>query len=283
MFGSIYCVEIFLHLSIDSGTSWPLIWKFPVKVNSLFCLIHWMGQFIVWWPFFALDQWWLCPPPLVSICCVVQFAVWFNWLCGSIGYIGSFAAHAAKRNSKCNSCMVWYFIVFSSNGLPSNTKALLNFLPPVNEVCEGYVFTRVCHSVKGGAWSRGPGHRGVPGPGGAWSQGGCLVSGVPGPWGVWFQHALQVSRPTPKGEVEGDLVQAHTQGEVEGDLVQTHTQGGSWGGSGPGPHPGQHPRDSYCCGRYASYWNAFLLNACIRYAVHVLSKTTRSNWYYRIF
>ena len=25
-----------------------------------------------------------------------------------------------------------------------------------------------------------------------------------------------VSRPTPKGEVEGDLVQAHTQGEVEG-------------------------------------------------------------------
>ena len=65
-------------------------------------------------------------------------------------------------------------------------------------------------------------------------------------------------------EVEGDLVQAHTQGgswggsgpgphprgklrgiwsrptpkgEVEGDLVQAHTQGGSWGGSGPGPHP----------------------------------------------
>ena len=33
-----------------------------------------------------------------------------------------------------------------------------------------------------------------------------------------------VSRPTPKGEVDGDLVQAHT-------------QGGSWRGSGPGPHP----------------------------------------------
>ena len=30
--------------------------------------------------------------------------------------------------------------------------------------------------------------------------------------------------PTPKGKVEGDL-------------VQTHSQGGSWGGSGPGPHP----------------------------------------------
>ena len=43
------------------------------------------------------------------------------------------------------------------------------FLPPANEVCEGYVFTRVCHSVRGGV----------------------------------SQHALQVSRPTPKGEVEG--------------------------------------------------------------------------------
>ena len=25
----------------------------------------------------------------------------------------------------------------------------LVFLPPANEVCEGYVFTRVCHSVHG--------------------------------------------------------------------------------------------------------------------------------------
>ena len=54
------------------------------------------------------------------------------------------------------------------------------------------------------------------------------------------QHALQVvskhalqqvsrvsSRPTPKGEVEGDVVQAHSQGEIEGDLDQAHTQGGS--------------------------------------------------------
>ena len=60
------------------------------------------------------------------------------------------------------------------------------------------------------------------------------------------QHALQqVSRggwPTPKGEVEGDLVQAHPQprgklrgiwsrptakGEIEGDLVQALSQGGS--------------------------------------------------------
>ena len=42
-----------------------------------------------------------------------------------------------------------------------------------NEVCEGYVFTRVCHSVhKGGG-------------------------------GVIYQYALQVSRPTPGGELRG--------------------------------------------------------------------------------
>ena len=72
------------------------------------------------------------------------------------------------------------------------------------------------------------------------------------------------SRPTPKGEIEGDQIQAHTQGgklrgirsrptpkgklrgirsrptpngEIEGDQIQAHTQGENWGGSDPGPHP----------------------------------------------
>ena len=36
--------------------------------------------------------------------------------------------------------------------------------------------------------------------------------------------SMPLSRPTPKGEIEGDQVQAHI-------------QGGNWGGSGPGPHP----------------------------------------------
>ena len=68
------------------------------------------------------------------------------------------------------------------------------------------------------------------------SGGGVVVS----------QHALQVSRPTPKGEVEGSGL-----------------------GGSPGLHLGvsQHAliqsppsrRSGYCCGRYASYWNAFLL------------------------
>ena len=56
--------------------------------------------------------------------------------------------------------------------------------------------------------------------------------------GVVSQHALYVSRPTPRGEVEGsgggDL-QAHTQG------FSRPTPGGSPGphpGGSPGPHPG---------------------------------------------
>ena len=60
------------------------------------------------------------------------------------------------------------------------------------------------------------------------------------------------SRPTPKGEIEGDQIQAHTQG---GNWGGAHTQGGNWGGSDPDP---PSPNDDYCCGRYASYWNAFL-------------------------
>ena len=165
-----------------------------------------------------------------------QFALWFHWLCGSIGCVGQLAmlVHLLRTRqnataSKCSSCMVWYFIVSSSNGLPSNSKALLNFLPPANEVCEGYVFTCVCHSVHRGdclvpGWGAGP--SGVPGPRGCLVLGGsgssmpCRFLG-PHPRGklrgIW-------SRPTPKGEVEGDLVQAHTQGGSWGDLVQAHTQ-----------------------------------------------------------
>ena len=34
--------------------------------------------------------------------------------------------------------------------------------------------------------------------------------------------------------------------------------GAPWGGV-----PGGDPPDGYCCGRYASYWNAFLLNVSV--------------------
>ena len=85
----------------------------------------------------------------------------------------------------------------------------------------------------------------------------------------------------PRGKFRRIWSRSTAKGEVEGDLVQIHSQGGSWGRSGPGPHSrgklgdlaggwgvpasggacsGEcaDPRDGYCCGRYASYWNAFL-------------------------
>ena len=58
----------------------------------------------------------------------------------------------------------------------------------------------------------------VPSPGGCLGLGGCLVPGGSGPGG---------GVPAP-------------------------------GGSGPEGVPGGDPPDGYCCGRYASYWNAFL-------------------------
>ena len=56
-------------------------------------------------------------------------------------------------------------------------------LPPSNEVCEGYVFTRDCLSTEGGSAIGG----GCLLPGGAWSREvpGQGDGGVPGPGGVW--------------------------------------------------------------------------------------------------
>ena len=75
-------------------------------------------------------------------------------------------------------------------------------------------FTR---GVYGGVCSwgvPGPGvstPRGVPAPGGVCSLGG-LLQGV-------------CSRPTPKGEIEGDQIQAHTQGEIEGEDPSPYPRG----------------------------------------------------------
>ena len=79
-------------------------------------------------------------------------------------------------------------------------------------------------------------HRGGLLPGGPWSQGGCLVQGGPGPGGV----------PGPKG---GYLVP-----------VGVWSRGSAPGGClVRGVCLVETPQDGYCCGRYASYWNAFLL------------------------
>ena len=56
-------------------------------------------------------------------------------------------------------------------------------------------------------------------------------------WGggvlVVSQHALQVSRPTPRGEVEGDLAGGGSPGPYPRGKLR---------GSGQGGSPGSHPR-----------------------------------------
>ena len=78
------------------------------------------------------------------------------------------------------------------------------------------------------------------------------------------QHDLQVSRSTPKGEVEGSGLGGVSRPTPRGGVSRPSPSGGF-----PGPHPGvsQHAliqtppsrHSGYWYGRYASYWNAFLL------------------------
>ena len=135
-------------------------------------------------------------------------------------------------------------------------------LPPANEVCEGYVFTHVCHSVHIGGG-------GIPA---------CIAGGIPACLaaclgGVVSQHALQVSSLTPRGKLRG-LARGVFRPTSRGS-PGPHPRGVSPGphpGGFPGPHLGgcvsqhalrQTPPDGYCCRRYTSYWNAFLLNAVL--------------------
>ena len=101
---------------------------------------------------------------------------------------------------------------------------------------------------------------------------GKLRGSGPGPQPRGKLRGIQ-SWTTTKGEVEGIRSRPTAKGEVEGDPVQDHNQGGTWGGSGRGGACSRGvetpPADGYCCGRYASYWNAFLflfiftLNFCV--------------------
>ena len=111
--------------------------------------------------------------------------------------------------------------------------------------CEGYVFTRVCLSTGGGsAWVGTP-----PGPGTPpWDQVHPVRPGKP-------PRTRYTPRPgTPPYQVHTPPDQVHTPPD------QVHTPPGI---TGTPPRPGTPPRGGYCCGRYASYWNAFLLEDVI--------------------
>ena len=128
------------------------------------------------------------------------------------------------------------------------------------KLVQGYIFTGLCDSVHRGVVSQHAlqvvsQHALQQVSGGMVSQHALQVVSqhalqqVSG--GMVSQHALQVSRPTPKGKVDSDLAGGVCSGGVC-----------SQGVSAPRgcllPGGVVTPRDGYCCGWYASYWNAFL-------------------------
>ena len=55
-----------------------------------------------------------------------------------------------------------YYGIWSTSGWYASYLNAYLLLPPTNEVCRGYVFTHVCHSVhRGSAWSWGVPGRGI--------------------------------------------------------------------------------------------------------------------------
>ena len=149
-------------------------------------------------------------------------------------------------------------------------------LPPANKVCEGYIFTCVCHSVhSGGSTWAGT----SPGPGAPQDQVHPHIPGTPSHtrFTPWDQvHPLGPGSPsrlgTPPCTRYTPLDQVHPWDQVHPPGPGTHPP------LGPGTPPGTrytpdqvhprtqvHPPRSSACweiratsGRYASYWNAFL-------------------------
>ena len=118
--------------------------------------------------------------------------------------------------------LLWYKCCFLRMAIITARKRSLG---------QGNIFTSVCQEF----CSRG----------GCLLLGGCLVRGglVLG-GAVWFRGEV----PAPRGCLVGGVL-------VRG--AQTPHSRGKLRGIRPSPPP---PPDGYCCGRYASYWNAFLFS-----------------------
>ena len=117
-----------------------------------------------------------------------------------------------------------------------------------------FLHLSVSHSVHGGV-SR-PTTRGEVW--GVW-PGGCLQADTQGgSWGVWPGESPGPQQWESWGVWPGGVSRSTTGGEEVGGSgqggLQAHTQGdGSQHAWGRPP-----PAKGYCCGQYASYWNAFL-------------------------
>ena len=148
---------------------------------------------------------------------------------------------ALKRKSYISFYFVICFKIIYWRKCCRRDTSISCLLPPANEVWGKVIFSQAC--VKNCVNRRG---------GDACSGGGCLVrggagacSGGSGPrggllGGVWSGPGGGASPGShPRGKMWGIRSRPTPKGEIEGDQVQAHTQGGNWRGSGPAPPPRQ--------------------------------------------
>ena len=129
---------------------------------------------------------------------------------------------------------------------PNGIQIVGTLLPPANEVCEGYVFTPVCHSVhRGSTWAGNPPGRYTPQAG--TPLGRYIPPGRYTPWAGIPLDRYTPGRYTSLGRYTP---------------LQVHPPAGTppWAGTPPGRYTPQtvHVGIRSTSGRYASYWNAFL-------------------------
>ena len=165
----------------------------------------------------------------------------------------------------------------------------MSFLPPANEVWGKVIFSQASVILlMGGSASV---HAGIPPSRETPLQGEPPSRENPlqrdPPPGRPSLQGNPPSRPTPRGEIEGDQIQTHSQGgnwggsgpgpqprgklrgirsrltpkgEIEGDQIQANTQWGNWGGSDPDPRMtttaagGTHPTGMHSCLHWLSFW-----------------------------
>ena len=138
------------------------------------------------------------------------------------------------------------------------------FLPPANEVCKGYVFTCVCHSVHGGGWYPSMHHRSHD----QTIEAAALVISL-----SWWQDSIQVTSNVWWDRSLGTPPPGQTPtppGQTPPRQTPPGSRHPSWADTPP--HPPSRcagsptPQIWSMSGRYASYWNAFLL---FQFAIHV--------------
>ena len=122
--------------------------------------------------------------------------------------------------------------------------------------CEGYVFTPVCLSTGGLPQCMLGYHHTPPGPG--TPRAGTPLEQATRPAGTGHPPA---PNPPPRAGThqppqtrQHPTEQAPTNPPRLGTPQSRHPPGPD---TPPGPDPPSPPADGYCCGRYASCWNAF--------------------------